>query len=98
MCWWCSPSSTRWRRDGRFTRAPVTSFDLEADFSFDRSDRNRFEFYKVGFKSAPDLSALNDGRIDRNNSFDQALNASVTGRYTTRFGDDLASTTSGFLR
>ena len=73
---------------------PLSDFDLEADFSFDRSDRNRFEFYKVGYKTAPDPSPLNDGRVDRNNSFDQALNASLTARYITRFGDDLGSTTS----
>lgn len=73
---------------------PVPDFDLEADFSFDRSDRNRFEFYHVGYKTAPDASSLNDGRIDRNNEFDQALNASLTARYITRLGDDLGSTTS----
>jgi TonB-linked SusC/RagA family outer membrane protein len=73
---------------------PVQSFDLEADFSFDRSDRNRFEFYKVGYKTV-DPASINDGQVDRNNDFDQALNASLTARYITRFlNDDLGSTSS----
>ena len=73
---------------------PIQSFDIEADFSFDRSDRNRFEYYFVGFKSAPDPSPINDGRVDRNNSFNEALNASVTARYLTNFGNDLSSTSA----
>ena len=73
---------------------PHSNFDLEADFSFDRSDRNRFEFLKVGFKTAPDPSSINRGRIERQNDFDQAINSSLTARYITRFGEDLASTTS----
>ena len=72
---------------------PVADFDLEADFSFDRSDRNRFEFYKVGYKTF-DPAPINRGQVDRNNSLDQALNASLTARYITQFGDDLGSTTS----
>ncbi len=74
---------------------PVADFDLEADFSFDRSDRNNFEFLKVGYKTAPDPDAINRGRIERRNDFDQALNASLTARYITRLGEDLGSTTSG---
>jgi hypothetical protein len=72
---------------------PVAGFDLEADFSFDRSDRNRFEFYHKGFK-AIDATSLTDGRVERDNEFSQALNASVTARYRTRFGD-IGSTSSG---
>ena len=70
---------------------PVEGFDFEGDFSFDRSTRNRFEFYKKGFKTLGS-SQLNNGRIDKANDFDQAINASATARYAYEFGDVNART------
>ncbi len=70
----------RWR--------PVQEFDLSTDFSFDRSDRNRSEFFFKGFRTI-DASEINNGRLTKSGNFDQSINASATATWTKTLGDDL---------
>ncbi len=68
----------RWR--------PVSDFDIQVAFSFDRSDRNRTEFFFKGFRTT-DASSLNFGRLTKSNDISQAINASIAGTYRKAFGD-----------
>jgi TonB-linked SusC/RagA family outer membrane protein len=68
----------RWR--------PTDVFDLRADFSYDRSDRNDQFYYFKGFRTL-DPSSTNNGQLQKNNNTTQALNGSLDLTYTNRFGD-----------
>ncbi|MFQ5704503.1 MAG: SusC/RagA family TonB-linked outer membrane protein [Gemmatimonadales bacterium] len=68
----------RWR--------PIQEFDIQADFSYDRSDRNTSEFFFKGFRTT-DASLLNDGRLTKQNFQNQAINGSLSGTFTKQFGD-----------
>lgn len=65
--------------------SPWTWVDLEGNFSFDRSDRARQEYYFRGFKTID--GGLQTGRMDKVESYDQAINASLTATITRAFGD-----------
>ena len=64
---------------------PVDFIDIEGDFSFDRSDRNSFDFRDLGFKTVG--GGFEDGRISLSNSLDQAVNVSVTAAARWSYGD-----------
>ena len=68
----------RWR--------PTDFFDLETQFSFDRSDRNFSWYYFKGFRTI-DPTTINDGRFQKENEHNQALNASVSATIIKDFGD-----------
>lgn len=72
----------RWR--------PTDVFDVRADFSYDRSDRNYTTYYFKGFRTL-DPTSYNEGGLYKTNSNTQAINASADLTYTNRFGD-LATT------
>ncbi|MCG8607400.1 SusC/RagA family TonB-linked outer membrane protein [bacterium] len=79
---------TRRRVMGSFTGRwePVRWFNLEGNFSFDRSDRNDDRFWPIGFlQSEPGPEAL--GRLELRNTFDEALNGSITASFQRRFGE-----------
>ena len=65
--------------------SPADWMDVQANFSYDRSDRDEKEFYDIGFKTI-DASTLNDGRIERRNSTSEALNADATISFRRTFG------------
>ena len=67
----------RWR--------PTTIFDVEADFSLDRSDRNNVDYRFKGFRLT-DAPFEDPGYLEKTNTLDQAINASVTGALTKSFG------------
>jgi len=67
----------RWR--------PTTIFDVEADFSFDRSDRNNTVYRFKGFRLT-DAPFEDPGLLVKNNTLDQAINASITAALTKSFG------------
>jgi TonB-linked SusC/RagA family outer membrane protein len=67
----------RWR--------PTTVFDIETDFSFDRSDRNSVTYFFKGFRLT-DAPFEHPGLLRKNNTLEQAINASVTGAFTKTFG------------
>lgn len=73
---------------GSFTLryAPVTWFNVEGNFSYDRSDRNSMEYYKKGYKHI-DAVGLELGRYIKTNAFDQAMNAGITASLYKSFGD-----------
>ena len=68
----------RWR--------PTDVFDVRADFSYDRSDRNSSFYYFKGFRTL-DPSSTNNGQLQKNNNNSQAINASMDLTYTNRWGD-----------
>jgi len=68
----------RWR--------PQDWFDLETRFSFDRSDRNSTYYYFKGFRQI-DPSPIEDGRLQKSNAYNQALNAEVSATFIREFGD-----------
>lgn len=80
-----SQSRSRILGNFRMRFSPVEWMDLESNFSYDRSDRDEIEFYDIGFQTI-DVSPINDGRIERRNSLNEALNADVTASFRKRFG------------
>ncbi len=68
----------RWR--------PTDFFDVESQFSFDRSDRNNTWYWFKGYRTLG-VSTLNDGRFQQENEHSQALNASVSATVIKEFGD-----------
>jgi TonB-linked SusC/RagA family outer membrane protein len=65
--------------------APLNWLDIEGNFSFDRSDRNDSDYYPKGYKTI-DATTLNQGRYQKANAFDEAMNANVTATVTRTFG------------
>ena len=74
--------------------SPTDWVDLESNFSYDRSDRDEFEFYDIGFKTI-DANPIQNGRIERRNAVSEAINAYITASFRKRFG---ALTTRGQLK
>ena len=70
----------------RANYSPAEWVDLEANFSYDRSDRDQKEFYDRGFQSI-DPSNFNDGRIERRNVLSEATNYDFTASFRQAFGD-----------
>ena len=70
----------------RANYAPADWVDLEANFSFDRSDRDQAEFYDRGFDSV-DPDPINAGRIERRNGVTEAINYDVTASFRQQFGN-----------
>lgn len=71
--------------------APLTWFNLEGNFSYDRLDQNSHEFYNKGYKHI-DAVGLDLGRYIKTNSFDQSINSSITASFNKDFGDLLTRT------
>lgn len=65
---------------------PLDWLNLESNFSYDRSDRDATEFYDIGFATI-DPSSVNDGRIERRNELDEAINYDLTVSLRKQFGD-----------
>ncbi len=70
---------------------PIDWFDLEANLSFDRSDRDGLEFYDKGYQQIGDNSK-EEGEIDRSNALSSALNANVTASFRKQFDRLVART------
>ncbi|CAN0503472.1 unnamed protein product, partial [Laminaria digitata] len=70
----------------RAAYAPAEWVDLEANFSYDRSDRDQREFYDRGFNSI-DPSDVNNGRIERRNALAEATNYDVTASFRKAVGN-----------
>ena len=66
--------------------SPTTWFNLEGNFSYDRSDRNSSEFYNKGYKNI-DAVGLELGRYIKSNSYDLGINSSLTASFYKNFGD-----------
>lgn len=66
--------------------APNAWFNLEGNFSYDRSDRHSTEYYFPGYKHI-DAFGLEKGRYIKENAFDQAVNAGITASFYKNFGD-----------
>lgn len=64
---------------------PTDWVDLEGTFSYDRLDADGTTFMDRGFQTI-DPSSINDGQIQRRNSFIEALNADVTASFHRTFG------------
>jgi TonB-linked SusC/RagA family outer membrane protein len=64
--------------------SPANWFSLEANGSFDRSDRHQDNYTKKGFKT---LTSESTGSVTRNNQLDQAINANLTASFLKSFGD-----------
>jgi len=73
------------------TYAPVPWFNLEGNFSYDRSDRNSSEFYNKGYKNI-DAVGLSLGRYIKTNSYDLGVNSSITASFYKDFGNLMTKT------
>lgn len=79
---------TRKRLMGAFTLnwAPMTWFNIEGNFSYDRGDGLSTTYYPNGFKSV-DGQNVPTGFYQRYNWMNEAINASVTASFYKNFGD-----------
>lgn len=66
--------------------APVTWFNIEANFSYDRGDGINTTYYPNGFKSV-DGQNVPTGYYRRFNWADEAINSSLTASFYKTFGD-----------
>ncbi len=65
---------------------PVTWFNLEGDFSYDRSDRNNDRYWPIGFQTTS-ATSTNDGRFRRFTGDDETINGSIIASLNREFGD-----------
>ena len=63
---------------------PVNWLKVNGNFSYDRSNRERNRFFRVGYQDEFD-SAIQLGRFQKFPAFDEAINASVTASYQKSF-------------
>ncbi len=70
---------------------PIPWFDVETNISFDRSDREGFEFYDKGYEEI-DSNSRGAGEINRNNAVSSALNTDVTASFRKQFDRLVART------
>ena len=75
--------------------SPINWFSLEANASFDRSDRYSDEFVPKGYKALD--GSPGPGEVEKSNAFTQALNASVTASFLYSLGDLTARTRFQYL-
>ncbi len=77
----------RTRTMGSFnlTFTPYRWWELEANFSYDRSNRESKEFYPKGFKTSTP-SDLNLGRLTLGLGVNEAINSSITSSMNYEFG------------
>jgi TonB-linked SusC/RagA family outer membrane protein len=82
-------SQTRVMGGGTLTYEPFDWLEVDGNFSYDRSNRERNRFFRIGYQDAFDLDiAL--GRVQKFPAFDEALNGSVTAfAHHSLFNDDL---------
>jgi len=74
--------------------SPANWFSLEANGSFDRSDRHGDSFTPKGFKN---LTSESNGSVARSNNLTQSLNGNVTASFLRSFGDLTARTKFQYL-
>ena len=70
---------------------PVPWFDVETNISYDRSDREGFEFYDKGYQQIGS-SSRESGEINRSAAVSAALNTDVTGSFRKQFDRLVART------
>ena len=68
--------------------APANWAKFEGSFSYDKSNRDFSRFWPVGYQSIS-ASVLNDGRLNKLPSSDEALNGSVTAFFQKEFFNEL---------
>ncbi|MFC1564988.1 SusC/RagA family TonB-linked outer membrane protein [candidate division KSB1 bacterium] len=66
---------------------PYSWFNMEGNFSYDRSDRNNFDYTPIGYKSYDNPDPGGSGYYARSNNVNQAINSSITGNVTYSFMD-----------
>ncbi|MBA4156474.1 MAG: SusC/RagA family TonB-linked outer membrane protein [Gemmatimonadetes bacterium] len=67
--------------------SPALWFDIDANFSYDRSNVNRVDHAPKGFRTARASSTLNEGYVFRDGWLNEAINGSITGTFRRTFGD-----------
>ena len=68
-------------------------FDVDANASYDRLDREDEDYFPAGFRTIAANAALNDGYLYRYNLLTEALNASVTGTFRFDLSDNIHNRT-----
>jgi TonB-linked SusC/RagA family outer membrane protein len=75
--------------------SPTSWFDLDANFSYDRSDRISEGFRPKGFRNIAGVPQ--GGSLSRSFAFDDGMNGSITGQVRRAFGDLSTMTTIRYL-
>lgn len=76
---------TRVMGSGALRWAPTDWFNAEANFSYDRSNRKWSRYWPLGFKTI-NATQYNVGTLQKDDAFDEAINASITANFTHNFG------------
>ena len=80
--------------NGQFTWSPTSWFNVDGNFSYDRTHRRRSELLPKGYK---DIDGTTPGELARNNWTDEAINASVTAGINKSLGDFVTRTRVRYL-
>jgi len=75
--------------------SPLEWFDIDGNFSFDRSDRNGQTFRPKGFVNIAGVPQ--GGSLSRSFARDEGVNASITGQIRRQFGELRTTTTLRYL-
>lgn len=70
-------SQTRVMGGGTLTYEPFDWLEIDGNLSYDRSNRERNRFFRIGYQDAFDLE-IADGRFQKFPAFDEAINGSAT--------------------
>ncbi|MFC1564711.1 SusC/RagA family TonB-linked outer membrane protein [candidate division KSB1 bacterium] len=66
---------------------PCSWFGMEGSFSYDRSDKNNFDYTPIGYKSFDNPDPGGSGYYAMSNAVDYAINSGITGNITYSFND-----------
>ena len=78
------------------TWTPLAWFNMEANFSYDRSDRLSTDYYPNGYKTV-DMQTYPTGKYLKDVQFDEAINTSITASLYRNFGDFSSKTKIKYL-
>ncbi len=73
--------------------SPLSWIDFDANASYDRLDRNTSDLYPKGYATPTNSRTLNNGNLTKDNSLDEAFNASFTTTMNFQLGQGIHNRT-----
>ncbi len=73
--------------------SPLTWLDFDANLSYDRAEQKASEYRPKGYRTINPSPTNNNGNMDQDNLFDEALNASVTASMRFALGEHITNRT-----
>ena len=83
----------RFMGSANFRYSPVNWFDVDANASYDRLDRQDQDYFPKGYRTISASPTFNEGYLDRTYLLQEAFNGSVTGTFRFDLADNIHNRT-----